>query len=168
MRNIYGKVCLLILTLLIAGLSPGCDSKEQDVNLNSPAIELEQFLVQAIVDDCRSPEGIYIARVTSTSVTPESVSPQRIWKYEQGQIVNGDRDAFLEALTSSNPEDWPPFLFLFAYVSETSDSATVDVHTYYDMGLLPDSRGGNAATWELQKSGNQWTVTSKEPYLAWD
>lgn len=168
MGNIYGKACLLILVLLIAGLGPGCDSKEQDESPDTSVSELEQFLVQAIVDDCRAPEGIYVARVTSTSVARESVSPQRIWKYEQGQIVNGDRDAFLKAFTSSNPENWPPFLFLFAYVSETSDSAVVDVHTYYDMGLLPDSRGGNAATWELERSGNQWTVTSKELYLAWD
>jgi hypothetical protein len=162
MRITSGKACLLILVLLIAGLSLGCDSKEQDESINPPVSEPEQFLVQAIVDDCRSPEGIYIAHMTSTDDNCELVSPRRILKYEQGQLVNGDRDAFLKALTSNKPNDCPSFLFLFAYVSETSDSAVVDMQTYYNMGFLPNGRGGNAATWELQKSGNQWTVISKE------
>lgn len=134
---------------------------------------MEDFMAQAIIDDqlaqgARSLKGVYVAHMISTSASRESVSPLRIWKYEQGRLVNGDRDAFLLALTSSQPGDWPPFVFLFAFSSETPDYALVDVHTYYDMGIMPGSRGGNAATWELEKQDDQWTVVSKEPYKFWD
>ena len=160
MKSKHGKAYLLILVLAITALVLGCSGEEPN--------ELEEFVAQAIVDDCSSPEGVYVAHVISTSASRESVSPLRIWKYEQGRLVDGDRDTFLLALTSSQTSDWPPFVFLFAFSSETPDYAVADVRTYYDMGIMPGSRGGNAATWELEKQDDQWTVVSKALYLFWD
>lgn len=172
MRSKHGKARLLMLILVITALVLGCSAEEPKEQAETtpvpPVSELGEFVAQAIVDDCRSPEGVYVAHVISTSAPRESVSPFRIWKYEQGRLVSGDRDAFLLALTSSKPSDWPPFVFLFAFSSETPDYAVVDVHTLYDMGIMPGSRGGNAATWELEKQNDQWTVVSKTPYLSWD
>lgn len=172
MKSKHGKACLLALILVITALVLGCSAEEPNEQAETtpvpPVNELEEFVAQAIVDDCRSPEGVYVAHVISTSASRESVSPLRIWKYEQGSLVNGDRDAFLLGLTSSQPSDWPPFIFLFAFSSETPDYAVVDVHTLYDMGIMPGSRGGNAATWELEKQDDLWTVVSKEPYMFWD
>lgn len=172
MKSKHGKAYLLILVLAITALVLGCSGEElteQAESIHVPSdSEMEEFVAQAIVDDCRSPEGIYVAHVISTSASRESVSPLRIWKYEQGRLVDGDRDAFLLGLTSSQPRDWPPSIFLFAFSSETPDYAVVDVHTLYDMGIMPSSRGGNAATWELEKQDDLWTVVSKEPYMFWD
>ncbi len=172
MRSKHGKAHLLMLILVITALVLGCSAEEPKEQAETtpvpPVNELGEFVAQAIVDDCRSPEGVYVAHVISTSASCESVPPLRIWKYEQGRLVSGDRDAFLLALTSSKPSDWPPFVFLFAFSSETPDYAVVDVHTLYDMGIMPGSRGGNAATWELEKQDDQWTVVSKETYMFWD
>jgi len=172
MKSKHGRACLLALILVLTALVLGCSAEEPNEQAETtptrPVSELEEFVAQAIVDDCRSSEGVYVAHVMSTSASRESVSPLRIWKYEQGRLVNGDRDAFWLALTSHQPSDWPPFVFLFAFSSETPDYAVVDVHTYYDKGVMPGSRGGNAATWELEKQDDQWAVVSKEPYILWD
>ena len=156
-------LCTIILVFsLPLALTTGCQQRP------SSESELEEFMAQALIDDLISPEGVYVARVVSTSALGGKTSPLRIWKYEQGQLVDGDRDSLLLAITSKRPSDWPPSVFLFQFSSIKADYAEVDVHTLYSTGLFPGSRGGNAAVWQLRKQDSQWTVVSKEPYLFWD
>jgi len=163
-----GVFLLAVLVVSLFGCYQGWP-KELAPTVN----ELKEYMAQAIIDDqlahsSRSLEGTFVAHVTESGLQDESVSPLRIWKYEQGHLVDGELDAFRRAMSSKQPSDWPPFVFLFVFKSVTPDSAAIDVHTYYDMGLMPDSRGGNAAIWELEKQQGRWTVVSKEPYLFWD
>lgn len=154
-------VCTTILVVLLL-LAPATGCQQQ------ASSELEEFMAQAIIGDNLSPEGVYVAHVVFPSAPDEPISPLRIWKYEQGQLVDGDRDALMLAITSDQPSDWPPSVFLFEFTSVKPDSAEVDVHTLYSMGLFPGSRGGNAALWQLAKQDGQWTVVSAEVYLCWD
>lgn len=150
----------ILVVLLFLALATGCQQQ-------APT-ELQEFMAQAIIEECRSPEGVYVAHVVSTSVPGESVSPLRIWRYEQGRLVDGDRDGLMLAITSDQPSDWPPSVFLFEFTSVQPDYAEVDVHTLYSMGIMPGSRGGNAAVWELEKQDGQWTVVNIEVYLLAD
>jgi len=159
-------VCTTILVVLLL-LAPATGCQQQASN-ELETSKLEEFMAQAIIDDCRSPEGVYVAHVVFPSTPDEPISPLRIWKYEQGQLVDGDQDALMLAITSDQPSDWPPSVFLFEFTSVQPDYAEVDVHTLYNMGIMPGSRGGNAAVWKLAKQDDQWTVVNQEVYLYWD
>jgi hypothetical protein len=165
-------VAFVILVLLVP-IIIGCPEQNKTPPPASSDSELEDFMAQAIIDDTleqsgRSPEGSFVAHVTDLSFEDKSVSPLRIWKYEQGHLITGGQEAFQQALFSKQSSDWPPFVFLFAFTSLTPDETDVEVRTYYDMGLRPDSRGGNAAVWKLKKQHDQWTVLSKEHTIFWD
>lgn len=140
-----------------------------------PSPELEEFAAQAIIDEqleqaavgYNSPEGAIVALVVSTKSSDGSVSPLRVWRYSQGQLLEESGEA-LERALGSDRSDWPSFTFVFTFEAATSRRATIDVHTHYDMGLAPTSRGGNAQIWELEKQSGEWAVTKKEPYGFWD
>jgi len=154
-------VCATILVVWLL-LAPATGCQQQ-----APS-ELQEFMAQAIIDDCRSPEGVYVAHVASASVSGKSISPFRIWKYEQGRLVDGDRDSFMLAITSDQPSDWPPAVFLFEFTWVKPDYAEADVHTLYSMGIMPGSRGGNIAVWKLEKQDNQWVVVEHEVEICAD
>lgn len=111
-----------------------------------------------------------LAYVTSTETEDEPFSMIRIWQYSQGrrkQIVEEDSDVFEKALGNDRSE-WPRHTFVFSIKLETSNRMIVDLHTYYDMGIMPDSRGGNAQKWKLEKKSGNWVLTGKKRYMFWD
>jgi hypothetical protein len=135
--------------------------------------ELEDYAAWAIIGDqldqaaqgYRSPEGAIVAHVATIETYDESF---HIWRYSQGQLTDESADALDRALGDDRSE-WPSFTFLFTLESVTSGRATLDVHTFYDMGITEHSRGGNAQKWELEKqSSGTWVVIKKEPYMFWD
>jgi hypothetical protein len=137
--------------------------------------ELEVFVAQAILDEqldqaargYRSPEGAIVALVATTETHGEPFSPKRVWRYSQGELKDEDPDTLDKALGDDRSE-WPSFTFIFAFESVTSRRATIDVHTFYDMGITEYSRGGNAQKWELNTQSGMWVVSKKEPYMFWD
>ncbi len=137
--------------------------------------ELERFAAQAIIDDqldqaamgYRYPEEAIVAHVVSTKADRQTIPPLRVWRYTQGELVEESVEALEKAL-GSNRSDWPSFTFIFMFESVASGHATIDVHTHYNMGLSPNSRGGNAQRWELENRSGEWVVTRKEPYMFWD
>ncbi len=134
--------------------------------------ELIQFTVQAIIDDgtpgYRSTDVVIIAYVATTNIySTAQLSALQVWRYQQGQLVTTDTTSFFKAL-QGNRSDWPFQTFYFSFESVTVDEAIVDVRNLYNMGLMPNSRGGNAQKWTLEKHANIWRVRTKQPYAFWD
>ena len=150
-------VCGMILVVwLLLAPATGCQQQVPS--------ELEEFMAQTLIDNCSSytsPEGVYVAQLVSSSTPNEPPSLLRIWKYEQGQLVDGDEDALMLAISSGQSIDWRPIVFLFEVTSVKPDSAEVDVETWWSIG-------GHAAIWHLAKQDGQWTVVSQEVYMQWD
>ncbi len=166
----------LILVLLAVVLTAVIGNR----NAVNPQIDaspdLERFVAQIIIDDqlaqaasgYRSPEGALVARVVTTTIAAtDPLSVLQVWRYQQGQLIAEDTDSFFKALRG-NRSDWPSFTYYFAFDSVTVDEASVDVITMYNMGLMPDSRGGNAQKWTFEKQANTWSVSTRQPYSFWD
>ena len=136
--------------------------------------ELIDFVAQVAIEErleeaaqgSRSPEGAIVAYVPGDTSGEELLSIQ-VWRCEHGKLVDEDIESFFKAIGNSR-SDWPSFTLLFAFESVTSNQATVNLHTWYDMGLTENSRGGYAQKLEVEKQGNEWRVLSKEQYKLWD
>jgi hypothetical protein len=148
----------ILVALLFLTLATGCPQQP-----SSDSSELQEFMAQAIVDNCISPEyeGVYVVQLVSSSTPDEPPSILRIWEYEQGQLVDGDEDALMLALNSDQSIDWRPIVLVFEFTSVTPDSAEVNVETWWSMG-------GHSEIWHLAKQDGQWTVVSAEVDMFWD
>jgi len=152
-------VCTTILVVWLL-LAPAAGCQQQP---SSDSSDLQEFMAQAIIDNCSSPEyeGVYVVQFVSSSTPNEPPSMLRIWKYEQGQLVDGDEDALMLALSSGESIDWRPIVFTFEFTSVKPDSAEVNVVTWWSMG-------GHSEIWHLAKQDGQWTVVSQEVDMLWD
>ncbi len=159
----------VVILLCTAWVLAACSLLGEAATGVSP--ELEMFIAQAIVDEqansgYRYPEGAIIAHVVSTDPTGEPV-PMRVWRYSQGQLTEEKLEALAQAL-GDNRAEWPSFTFVFKFGTVTSQHATVEIETYYNMGIAPTSRGGHAERWELEKQGKEWVVAKTDTYMFWD
>jgi len=135
--------------------------------------ELEWMLVQEIVKDrererrSNSPDGSIIAHVAGIKGKTRGQT-LRVWRYEQSQTIEVGAGDLSRAL-GGNRSQWPPYTICFALTFETPTTVNVDVCTWYDMGIVEGSRGGNCGQWTLAKQDDQWSVIQRElEILAWD
>lgn len=133
--------------------------------------ELVDFVSQAAIEEqleaaahgYMSPEGAIVALVSSTGVP----IPLQVWRCEQGELINEVTDSFTKAM-GNNRSDWPPFTMYFAFESSSLNEATVDLRTWYNMGISESSRGGFAQKIDIGKREDEWVVLTKDTYMYWD
>lgn len=92
---------------------------------------------------------------------------RRVWRCLQGKLINEELEPFTRAM-GSHRSDWPPYTLYFAFEAVTAARATVDLLTWYDMGISENSRGGFAQKLELEKRGGAWVILSRDVYMYWD
>jgi len=105
----------------------------------------------------RSTEGTILARFES----PEKEKPLRVWVAEKGTLRAGSTQD-LDRAYGSDRSQWPPYTILFTITPVSPNRLTVEVHTRFDMGLLPESRGGSEENWTLLRKGGRWSVANRE------
>jgi len=57
---------------------------------------------------------------------------------------------------------------LYPFLLEGKNKLRLNVSVRYDMGLLPDTRGGTSWTWQLERRNGQWVVTDKDVTMHYD
>jgi len=124
--------------------------------------ELEEFVARVVAS-----EGAIVAHVITTSVPVAQVSPIKVWRCEHGKLVREDAAALFRALSDDSSE-WPPRTRYFAFKSVTSDRAAVDLHTWYDIGMFDEGRGGFAEELEIARRWHGWVVVTRDWYMHWD
>ena len=111
----------------------------------------------------RSAEGTVLARFRDRD-DPE---PLGIWVYQQGALRDAGPEK-LDQATGDNRALWPPYTLFFATFPEGKNKLRLNVSVRYDMGLLPDTRGGTSSTWQLERRNGQWVVTDKDVTMHYD
>ncbi|MFO8004710.1 hypothetical protein [Thioalkalivibrio sp.] len=124
--------------------------------------ELEEFVTRVVAS-----EGAIVAHVITTSVPVAQMSPIKVWRCEHGELVREDAAALFRALSKDSSE-WPPRTRYFAFKALTSDRATVDLHTWYDIGMFDEGRGGFAEELEIARRWRGWVVVTRDWYMHWD
>jgi hypothetical protein len=92
-----------------------------------------------------STEGTVIARVKSLR---GGGKPFEVWVHEKGTLRKGS-DKDLDRAFGANRRNWPPYTILFAVSNGADGKLRLEVHTRYDMGLSPESRGGMEEVWQV-------------------
>jgi hypothetical protein len=59
-------------------------------------------------------------------------------------------------------------LLFFAPFPEGKNKLRLEVSMRYDMGLLPDTRGGTSSTWQLERRNGRWVVVDKAVTMNYD
>jgi hypothetical protein len=131
---------LLVLTVWLAG----CQSTQSDT------ASLEDAILQTIIANGGLEEDLAII-----AQIDEDETVVKVWRYESGQFEVVDAQLYYDAMGSDRSK-WPPDTFRFSIISQSDDYAEVEVLNFYDMGISPDSRGGNGSTVTLQWSGQSW------------
>jgi hypothetical protein len=92
--------------------------------------------------------------------------PIAVWRFEGGRFEEVDVQAFHEAMGDDRSR-WPPDTFTFVIEDQSDDSAIVLVENYYDRGISPESRGGNASYLTLTLVEREWQ-SEWETVMFWD
>ena len=111
----------------------------------------------------RSTEGTVIARFADRD-NPE---PLGIWVYERGALHEAGSEKLDQALGADRGL-WPPYTLLFAAFPEGKNKLRLEVSVRYDLGLLPDSRGGNSSTWHLKRRHGRWELVDEAVTMHYD
>lgn len=109
----------------------------------------------------KSTEGTVIARVQSFQVRGK---PFEIWIHDKGALRKGS-EKDLDRAFGANRRNWPPYTILFAVSNAADGKLRMEVHTWYDMGLTPESRGGMQEVWHVAKRAGRWVVLDKKTTL---
>lgn len=88
--------------------------------------------------------------------------PAQVWVVEKGAL----RDSSTKDLGSQGKE--PPYTLLFGVTQRNDGRYQLVVKTWYDMGLFPDSRGGNEQVWQIALQDGRWVVLDRETTMNWD
>jgi sarcosine oxidase delta subunit len=108
-----------------------------------------------------STEGAVIARVESLVKRGRTFE---VWIHEKGALRKGS-EKDLDRAFGANRRHWPPYTILFAVSGGADGKLSLEVHTWYDMGLTPESRGGMQEAWQVEKRAGRWIVVDKEVTL---
>ncbi|HXU33498.1 MAG TPA: hypothetical protein VN851_23260 [Thermoanaerobaculia bacterium] len=145
-----------ILLLFCAGSLAAAPPATRPAAFDEQAIA-ELVAATSFKDFGRSTEGTVLARFER----PEHKKLLRVWVAEKGTLRAGSTQD-LDRAYSSDRSQWPPYTILFTITPVSPNRLTLDVHTRFDMGLTPESRGGSEETWTLTKKGGRWSVTNRE------
>jgi hypothetical protein len=105
----------------------------------------------------RSTDGTILARFES----PEQEEPLQVWVAEKGTLWAGSKQD-LDRAYGSDRSQWPPYTILLTIPPVSPNRLSLDVHTRFDTGLLPNSRGGSEESWTLIRKGGRWSVAKRE------
>ncbi|HVR97580.1 MAG TPA: hypothetical protein VMW27_13260 [Thermoanaerobaculia bacterium] len=156
-----------VLSLLVLTAVVGCASSQPAAVVLMPGAEdlelAELVLKESSGSFGNSTEGTVIARFADF----EASNPLGVWTYEKGALHAVGTQRLDEAFGDKRSK-WPNYTLLFAAASEKEGRLLLQVKTWYDMGLFPDSRGGNAEAWTLERRDGRWVVIDKETTLHWD
>jgi hypothetical protein len=111
----------------------------------------------------RSIEGTVVARFENL----EKREPVRIWVREKGVLREGSRKD-LDRAFGNDRKKWPPYTLLYTVTPGAAGRYEVEIRIYYDMGLIPESRGGYSERWKVARQKGRWVVLSKETTMNWD
>ena len=128
----------------------------------------EQRLAELVVATAfesfnKSTEGTVVARLDGS----EKREPVQIWVHEKGALREGSRKD-LDRAFGEDRKRWPPYTLLYVVSPGVSGKHEVEIRIYYDMGLLPESRGGYAERWTVAHEGGRWAVLDRKTTLHWD
>jgi hypothetical protein len=155
-----------ILSLFILAVLAGCISAQSAPVVLTPGAEDLELAELVITEGSEglgnSTEGTVIARFANFDAS----DPIGIWTYEKGALREAGSRRLDEAF-GNNRSKWPNYTLLFA-TAPGKEGRLLEVKTWYDMGLFPDSRGGNAETWTLERREGRWVVIDRETILHWD
>lgn len=126
---------------------------------------LAEFVATTSFEDFgNSTEGTVIARFEDMQ---NDRDPAQVWVYQKGALRPGSVQDFDRAF-GGKKQQWPPYTLVFAVTQGKKGHYEVVLKTWYDMGLLPDSRGGNEQLWQIARKDGRWVVLDMESTLHWD
>lgn len=149
---------LAVLSALCFFRSVGCEAQILD---SKPLAEF--VATTALKSAGKSTEGTVVARFESL----ESREPLQVWIREKGALHDGSKKN-LERAFGNDRKKWPPYTLLYAVTPADAGRYEVVVYIYYDMGLLPESRGGYSERWTIAHQNDRWVVLEEETTLHWD
>jgi len=145
-----------------------CIAKGQGMKV---PVGLEEFIAQEVMhfmeNEYKFYEGSIITYAEISEDRAESFIPLRVWRYEEGKLIDDTPESFQVVMGLSRGQ-WPPYTFIFVVDEITPEVAVVDLRTIYDRGIEENSRGGNSQKWMLSKSSGKWEVTEKKSGVFWD
>lgn len=144
-----------ILLLFLAGSLAAAPPAARPAAFDEKAIA-ELVAATSFKDFGRSTDGTILARFES----PEQKKPLRVWVAEKGTLRAGSTQD-LDRAYGSDRSKWPAYTILFTITPLSPNRLTLEVHTRFDMGLLPDSRGGSEESWTLLRKGGHWSVADR-------
>ena len=146
---------LMFLSVLIFTPVPRCEAR----NLDYRALA-ELVAATAFPSFGNSTEGTVIARVESLK---RGGKPFEIWVHEKGTLRKGSEKDLDRSF--GERRSWPPYTILFAVSDGADGKLSLEVHTWYDMGLTPESRGGMEEVWQVGKKAGRWVVLDQDVTL---
>jgi hypothetical protein len=154
--------------------------KIREVQQGSPAtkcevdsdLEFARTIAKMIMDGQgehaeKLPNGSVIVYQWPTEDITQPGVAKYVWEVKQGKLERAEYTVYQRAFAARR-SGWPPSTMCFAISSQDHERAVVNISSFYDQGLGPDSRGGYAIEWTLKHDGEQWTLKSQQDAAAWD
>jgi hypothetical protein len=152
LRSLAIVLSVLVITGAASGAGPAAPEKG-----GTDGRELAELVArESFKDFGRSTEGTVVARFRD-SKDPE---PLGVWVYQGGALREAGNEKLDQALGADRGL-WPPYTLLFATIPEGKNKLGLDLMVRYDMGLLPDSRGGSSSTWQLERRKGRWVLVGE-------
>ncbi|MES1240488.1 MAG: hypothetical protein ABUT39_02615 [Acidobacteriota bacterium] len=149
---------LVFLTVPVFTGAAQAEPKVRDLDYRALA---ELVAATAFPHFGNSTEGTVIARVESFEHEGKTFE---VWVHENGALRKGS-EKDLDRSFGTNRRNWPPYTILFAVSDGADGKLSMEVRTWYDMGLTPESRGGMQEVWKIGKRAGRWVVLGKETTL---
>jgi hypothetical protein len=154
-RIIHRAALLVPVSVLIFTAAPRCEARNLDYRTLA-----ELVAATAFPSFGNSTEGTVIARVESFE---DGGKPSEIWVHEKGALRKGSEKDLDRSF--GERRSWPPYTILFAVSEGTGGKLSLEVHTWYDMGLTPESRGGMEEVWQVGRKAGRWVVLDQDVTL---
>lgn len=145
---------LTFLSVLTFTAVPRCEARDLDYRALA-----ELVAATAFPSFGNSTEGTVIARVASF----DGGKPYEIWVHEKGALRKGSEKDLDRSF--GERRSWPPYTILFAVSDSADGKLNLEVHTWYDMGLTPESRGGMQEVWQVGRKAGRWVVLDQDVTL---
>src|SRR5690349_10736297 len=154
--SVLHPLVIALPILLTATAASGAGTASEKDRMESR--ELAELVArESFKDFGKSTEGTVVARFSKR----ENPEPLGVWVYRKGALHEAGSEELARAL-GADRRLWPPYTLLFATSPEGKDKLRLEVSLRYDMGLLPDSRGGTSSTWKLERRRGRWVLVDRK------
>jgi hypothetical protein len=161
--SIFHPLAIALSILFVAGVAFGAGSTAPKRDGIDNRVLAEMVAKESFKEFGRSAEGTVLARFHDRD-NPE---PLGVWVYQGGVLREAGSEKLDQALGADRGL-WPPYTLFFATFPEGKDKLRLEVSLRYDMGLLPDTRGGTSSTWQLERRNGRWVVVDKAVTMHYD